>query len=57
MDLFFSSMFSSSKGDHEHVICFYDHQTGEKFSLQGGVRIKLDESVLEGGQPDRTVAL
>ena len=36
--------------DHEHVICFYDHQTGEKFFLQGDVRIKLDESVY-WGQP------
>ena len=31
--------------DHEHVVCFYDHQTGEKFFLQGDLRIKLDESV------------
>lgn len=34
--------------DHEHVICFYDHQTDEKFFLQGDLRIKLDESVYWG---------
>jgi len=34
--------------DHEHVVCFYDHQTGEKFFLQGDLRIKFDESVCWG---------
>ena len=34
--------------DREHVICFYDHQTDEKFFLQGDVRIKLDESICWG---------
>ena len=34
--------------DNQHVVCFYDHQTGEKFFLQGDLRIKLDESVYWG---------
>ena len=34
--------------DNQHVVCFYDHKTGEKFFLQGDLRIKLDESVYWG---------
>ena len=40
---FINTLFANP--DREHVVCFYDHQTGEKFFLQGDLRIKLDESV------------
>ena len=43
---FINTLFANP--DREHVVCFYDHQTGEKFFLQGDLRIELDVSVYWG---------